>query len=206
MPLLFIEPIPSQAGKSELLELLTKTGGIARQHVGTIELRGATAAVEVPERWQLRLVQSLQGANLRGRRLRVWTDGAPAGGASRPAGVDEFFNRLLRLMEVEAQAEAEQAALARERLTPAQAESAGNALVDLAVDDISAGLGGRLLVTLLKRNRTLELPWTRIGTGSPVLLSLHGGNAGNGRGTARRRRTAHHPAGHRGGRSIARRF
>ncbi len=84
---------------------------------------------------------------------------------------EAYFERLGRLMDLEAEAELERARELRDRLSPAAAEKAGAALVDLAVIDISAGLGGRLLVTLVKRDRTRELPWTRIGVGAPVLLS-----------------------------------
>ena len=33
------------------------------------------------------------------------------------------------------------------------------------------GVGGQTLLTLVKRNRTLRLPWNRLRVGSPVLLS-----------------------------------
>src|ERR1700685_1535623 len=132
MPLLFLEPVSPKSTKAEILALLTHTGGIARQHIGAIELRGATAAIEVPARWQLRLVQSLQGATLNSRRLRVWTDGSAAHGGS----AHDHFERLLRLMEREAEAEAEQAQQACARLTVAEAEASGRALVDLVVTDM----------------------------------------------------------------------
>src|SRR5438552_3547555 len=56
------------------------------------------------------------------------------------------------------------------RLSPAEAEQSGNALVDLIVADEDAGLGGRYLLEMVKRRRS-PLPWTRLGVGSPVLLS-----------------------------------
>lgn len=169
MPLVFLEPVSAKIKTGDILDLLCHTGGISRQQIGTIEMRGGTAAVEVPARWQLRLVRALQGAELGGRRVRIWTDGAAEPG-QRP---DDHFERLLRLMDLEAEAEAAQALEARSRLSPAAAEGAGSALVQLAVADMSAGLGGRLLLTLVKRNRTLELPWTRIGVGSPVFITPH---------------------------------
>ncbi len=45
--------------------------------------------------------------------------------------------------------------------------------MDLAIADHQSGLGGRYLLTLVKRNRTLHLPWNRLRVGSPVVLSLH---------------------------------
>ena len=84
---------------------------------------------------------------------------------------ENHFDRLLRLLELEATAEAEQLRARVRRLSPAAAERSGNALVDMAVADETAGLGGRWLMTFCKRNRTLRLPWTRLGVGSPVLVT-----------------------------------
>src|SRR5262249_29150407 len=41
----------------------------------------------------------------------------------------------------------------------------------------SSGLGGRCILTLAKRNRDRSLPWTRLGVGTPVLLTEEGGTA-----------------------------
>ena len=50
----------------------------------------------------------------------------------------------------------------------------GYSLIHLAIREEAAGLGGRVLLTLEKRNQTLDLPWTRLGVGTPVLLSEEG--------------------------------
>jgi superfamily I DNA and/or RNA helicase len=81
---------------------------------------------------------------------------------------------LRRLLELESQAELERAAELRERLSPADAERSGRALVDLVVDDEDSGLGGRYILSLVKRNRTLSLPWHRLNVGAPVILSQSG--------------------------------
>jgi hypothetical protein len=175
MPLLFLEPTPSQTSKGEILKLLCDQGGIAREHIGAIEIQGRTASIDVPERWQLRLVSALQGVKLGDRRLRVWIEASQRVSSS---GGEDHFQRLLRLMELEADAEEERAAEMRDKLSPAAAEEAGIALVDLKAIDVSPGLGGRYLITLVKRNRTLELPWTRIGVGAPTLLSRQARSAG----------------------------
>lgn len=41
----------------------------------------------------------------------------------------------------------------------------------LAIRDETTGFGGRVVVTLGKRDRRLELPWTRLNVGNPVILS-----------------------------------
>ncbi len=51
------------------------------------------------------------------------------------------------------------------------AEARGDTLVDLVISDHRMGLGGRFLVTFVKRNRTLDLPWNRFRVGSPIIAS-----------------------------------
>jgi superfamily I DNA and/or RNA helicase len=60
------------------------------------------------------------------------------------------------------------------RLSAAEAERSGQSLVSLVIRDETTGLGSRVLVTLAKRDLTQSLPWTRLGVGSPVLLSEEG--------------------------------
>jgi superfamily I DNA and/or RNA helicase len=47
----------------------------------------------------------------------------------------------------------------------------GDCLTDLVIADESSGLGGRCLLTLVKRHRTAGLPWTRLQVGVPVLVT-----------------------------------
>lgn len=82
-----------------------------------------------------------------------------------------FFDRFLKWLELEGRAEAEQRRTRQGKLSGAAAEQSGTTLVELAVDDETAGLGGRWIWSLCKRNRTLKLPWTRIGVGAPVMLT-----------------------------------
>jgi superfamily I DNA and/or RNA helicase len=81
------------------------------------------------------------------------------------------FRRLAALMASEAKAENEQLQQQMQRLAPAAAEATGHSLIGLTIRDEVAGLGGRVLVTLGKRNQQLELPWTRLRVGAPVQLS-----------------------------------
>jgi superfamily I DNA and/or RNA helicase len=87
---------------------------------------------------------------------------------------DEHFQRLARLLDLEADAEAEQA-LARTRgLSGEEAERTGTTLVNLVVREEYSGLGGRVILTLGKRNLTQPLPWTRLGVGSPIFVAAEG--------------------------------
>ena len=88
--------------------------------------------------------------------------------------VDKHFQRLIRLLELEAEAEKEEALRDMQRRSPVAAESSGTTLINLVIRDEDAGLGGRILLTLGKRNQNLNLPWTRLGTGTPVILAEEG--------------------------------
>ncbi|MEO2048201.1 MAG: AAA domain-containing protein [Pirellulales bacterium] len=72
---------------------------------------------------------------------------------------------------MESEAEAQRFADRRKVQTRKSAELSGDTLIDLAIDDHQIGLGGRHLFTFVKRNRTLNLPWNRLRTGAPVILS-----------------------------------
>jgi ATP-dependent RNA/DNA helicase IGHMBP2 len=76
---------------------------------------------------------------------------------------DDHFDRLSRLLDLEAEAERQQA------LRPSD-DGEGRALTGLVVRDEDAGLGGRLLLTFGKRDTSQPLPPTRLQPGSPVLL------------------------------------
>ena len=83
----------------------------------------------------------------------------------------EHFQRLLRWLELESEAEAKQLDERRRSGAKADAEKSGDTLRDLAMTHHEPGVGGELLLTLVKRNRTLRLPWNRLRVGSPVVLS-----------------------------------
>lgn len=83
---------------------------------------------------------------------------------------EDHFARLARLLGLESRAVAQQTAERVRRLDPAEAERSGTSLIDLVVRDEESGLGGRFLVRLAKRKRS-PLPWTRLGVGSPVVLT-----------------------------------
>lgn len=90
------------------------------------------------------------------------------------------FRHLAALMAMEANAEQAQLQRQLHQMAPAAAEQSGNSLLQLTMREEVAGLGGRVLVTLGKRNQQLELPWTRLRVGSPVQLSEEGVTASHG--------------------------
>jgi superfamily I DNA and/or RNA helicase len=139
--------------------------------LGRIDLHGSAASVEVPEGWDARLARLIDGALFDQRRIRAWS----AGRIESAQGQEDHFQRLARLLELEAEAAAQETMEAIERLAPQEAERTGNALIELAIDEQHSGLGGRFIVNLVKRNRSSSLPWSRLGVGAPVLLSCQAG-------------------------------
>jgi ATP-dependent RNA/DNA helicase IGHMBP2 len=175
MPLLHLDALPPRTTKGTIVRLLTQIGEIDRAKIGAIEIGGRGATVEVPDDWAARLVKSLDGASLGNRHIRARVDGGRAPGAG-----EDHFQRLIRLLEMEAKAEAKQALQRIQRLSPAEAEQSGNSLVGLVIRDVYSGLGGRTLITFSKRDVSRPLPWTRLSAGSPVLLSEESVAGGHG--------------------------
>lgn len=91
-------------------------------------------------------------------------------------------------LKLESEAETKQIKERRRRGTKADAEKSGETVLDLVITHHEPGLGGRTLLTLVKRNRTLRLPWNRLRVGAPVVLSPDdaGGDSRHGVVSARR--------------------
>jgi ATP-dependent RNA/DNA helicase IGHMBP2 len=172
MTLLHLEPLPPRTTKGEILNLLCTAGGLRREQVGRIDLQGTTVAIEVPDGSDARVVKALDGTDFKARRLRAWCTGSAA-----PADANDHFQRLMRLLNLESQEEAQQILADAEQPT---SDRAGDCLVGLVVVEESSGLGGRFILTLARRNRTLPLPWNRLEPGAPILLSAVGAKTGEG--------------------------
>jgi ATP-dependent RNA/DNA helicase IGHMBP2 len=175
MPLLSLASLSPGTTRGALRDLLCSKGGIDRRLVGRIELQGRTARIEVPPTWAGRLVRALDGQTLGGRRIRATLDESPSSVGEAEA---DHFEYLLRLLDLEARAEEQEAIERVQRLTAAEAERTGQCLAGLVLRDEYSGLGGRWVVTLGKRDRSRPLPWTRLRVGSPVLLSPDGAKTG----------------------------
>jgi len=83
----------------------------------------------------------------------------------------DHFERLASLLQLEAEAEAERLAEQARRRTGAAAERTGYCLVKLAIRDEQPAFGGRVVLTLGKRDQSHVLPWNRLSVGTPVLLT-----------------------------------
>ncbi len=173
MALLRLDNLPPRTTRGTIVRLLTVVAELEKEQVGAIELRGRSALVEVPAKRLTRVVAALDGVLLDNRHIRAAAEGVSPGAPER-----DHFARMIRLLEMEADEEARQSLERVRRLAPEEAEKAGNSLVDLVLRDEHAGLGGRVLMVLGKKGDQ-PLPWTRLGIGSPVLLSeKHASGAG----------------------------
>lgn len=83
------------------------------------------------------------------------------------------FDLLADLLKLEG-AEEEKRLAEQSRRHGASAEKQGTALTSLVIRDENPALGGRVIVTLAKRNQSLRLPWNHLSVGSPVLLTEEG--------------------------------
>lgn len=99
----------------------------------------------------------------------------------------DHFQRLADLLDLESQSEARQILERIQRRRPGEAEQSGDCLIDLVARDEYAGLGGRVLLILGKRDTRQPLPWTRLQAGTPVLLSPQDGGADGWRGVVSER-------------------
>ena len=88
----------------------------------------------------------------------------------------QHFQQLLKWLRMEAEAEAERIDERRRLGTKKDAERSGETILDLVVTEHDSGVGGQTLLTLVKRNRTLRLPWTRLRSGSPIVLTSDAAN------------------------------
>lgn len=177
--LLTLDALPPKVGAGALVRFVCDTAGIDSQRLGKIELAGRRATIEVPAEWAARLVRLLDGARFNESNLRARCEaagGAQGGVAGKQArgSNEDHFAQLARLVRMESEAAAEKAREDAARRTGDAAERTGESLVGLVVRDEEAGLGGRALVTLGKRDPSRRLPWTRLGVGSPVVLSEEG--------------------------------
>ena len=165
MLLLLLAPLPPRTTKGELLQFVCEQGKMRGEEVGKITLTDRQATIEIPESWIGKLLKALDGASFKGQHINAF----PFASSSLTVTGDHF-ERLARLIEIEAQAEIRQSREDMKRLSAAEAERTGKSLVGMVIASEDSGLGGRCILTLAKRSRQ-PLPWTRLAPGTPVLLA-----------------------------------
>lgn len=83
----------------------------------------------------------------------------------------DHFQRLLRCLEFEAEADAAEIVNHSQLATGKTAERAGLCLIGLTIREEETGFGGRAVLKMGKRDRRAELPWTKLNSGCPIVLS-----------------------------------
>jgi hypothetical protein len=183
--LIYLDALPPRTSKAVVLRFVCDRSGIESPRIGAIEVDGRRATVEVPSEWAMRIVRALDGARLNDANIRARCDSiadesspgnstTTATSHKATATREDHFARLARLLKIESEAAAEQTRRDAARRSGAAAEQTGESLVELILREENVGLGGRALLAFGKRDRTRRLPWTRLGSGSPVVLSVEG--------------------------------
>lgn len=168
MPL-YIDTIPTGVTKGRILGWILDTGSVKKQQVGSIEIRGQQAVVEVPETVGQRVAKGLDGQSLMGRPVQVWFE-------SEDENTDDadHFQRLTRWLDMEARAETEQVSGWLDGT-----QDSSTRLVDLVIREEDVGLGGYTVLTMGSPNTMKALPATRLSVGSPVQIAEQGPRQAN---------------------------
>lgn len=164
MALIHIDPVPMRCTPGAVLAFVCDKTKLVGKSVGKIAFVGRGATVEVPDAKAAAIVSALDGATFNDKPVRA-----------RFAGKGDFtdadhFGRLSDLLDVEAKAEQEEARR-RAQAEEGSAVGDGSTLTKLVLRDSEFGLGGRLLLTFGRKSPGEPLPPSRLGPGSPVVLS-----------------------------------
>lgn len=160
MPILNIDGLPPRVSKGQLMNLLIQDGNMRKHHIGRMVTKGHGATIEITGGDMNRLVTLLDGNLVGTRQIRVWTDAA--------AGEHDHFDKLLHWLALEATAET---SVHQRNLNTGNRLALEKSIRNLVIRGEDVGLGGKLLVTLGPRNETKPLPWSRLTSGIPVILS-----------------------------------
>lgn len=166
MPRIVIEPIIGDKSPAALLQDIAALSGCDARQLGAPQIQGRRAELAVPERWQARLLDALDGARLRGRKVRAWVEGA----RSQAGEAGALLERLKELLEVErAAAERQQ----RDELADPKLDSVGG-LANLVLRSDEAAFGAWSSLSFGLKQAGRALPPCQLRPGAPVLVSLEG--------------------------------
>ena len=74
MAFLHLEALPPRTTKGTILRLVVQLGGLDKNRVGAIEIRGRAATVEVPDAWAHRIAKAIDGTSLATKLIRAWCE------------------------------------------------------------------------------------------------------------------------------------
>jgi ATP-dependent RNA/DNA helicase IGHMBP2 len=166
-----IDSLPARITKGALLRWILDTEEVRKQQVGTIEIFGRHASVDIPESAGPRLAKRLDGQPLNGRTTLVWFE-AP----NEDNDSSGHFTKLTRWLDMERSAEARQAA---EWQQTSGDQDSSTALMNLVIRSEDTGLGGHVLLILGRRSPMQPLPATQLSVGSPIRIAEQGQQGGS---------------------------
>ena len=86
-------------------------------------------------------------------------------------GAESHFVQMATWLAMESKAEIAQMAERRKRMQTKNPELSGETILDLSIADQRDGMGGRTLVSFVRRKKSKPMPWHRIRVGSPVIVT-----------------------------------
>ena len=148
MAIVSLEQLPSGFGRRDLAGLLAEAAQVPDSAIGRVEWHGGAALVELPDPLAARALAKLDGFLVHDRPLKASLE--TRGESERAA---DHFGQMRRGLDLEGQAQAQRMLDDAVRHPRQRLQQLGYALLDLAVVDEDAGLGGRSLVRLQPRAR-----------------------------------------------------
>ncbi len=142
------------------MRLLIEDGNLRKHYIGRIVTKGHGATIEVTGGDISQLVTLLDGNLVGTRQIRVWTDAQ--------IGSDDHFDQLLNWLALEATAESNNV---QRNIGSGNRLALEKSIRNLTLRSEDVGLGGKILVKLGPRNESKPLPWSRLTSGVPVVLS-----------------------------------
>ena len=85
--------------------------------------------------------------------------------------IEKHFVDMASWLAMESTAEIARMEERRKQQNSSDAERGGETILDLVIADHRPGLGGSQLITFMRRNETIKMPWHRLKVGSPVVVS-----------------------------------
>ncbi len=156
MELIYLDGLSPTTRTGGVLKFLIEQGGVDKMHIGKILINDGLATAELESNKTAKVVKRLDGAVLYGRKVAAWMQ----------RGDQAHFAQFDRWLAMEAEAERKVAADKKRQRD--------YGLNRLAIRTEDVGLGGRTLVLLAPKNESVKLPYTKLGSGTPILLTEEG--------------------------------
>ena len=156
MELIFIDGLSPQTRRGGVFKLLIEQGKLDKPAIGKIMVNGGMATAEIEPSATDRLLKRLDGLSFDGNHLHAWQQ-------LDDKQLGTYFVNQLRWLELEAKAE-------QDRFS-AEKKDLENSLSNLVIKSEDVTLAGRIVMRLSPKNEQQRLPWSKLSTGTPIILS-----------------------------------